>query len=162
MIVHVIRHGAAEASNPGGDPERRLTAEGIERMKHVAKALEKAGAAPKVILTSPLVRARETAEIAAKALECGTEDCAQLAPSHSADDVIEALAGRKESEIALVGHEPQLGNMVGLMVTGIARQVVDMKKAAATRIDFDGPPRRAGGVIVWHLIPAVVEGMKGK
>src|SRR5947209_5472920 len=72
MKVYFLRHGIAVESDEwnGSEFDRPLTGEGCERMQREAKAMAKLDLAPEVIVTSPLVRARQTAEIAAKALKC--------------------------------------------------------------------------------------------
>ena len=165
MIVYVVRHAAAAERGAGKpDAERPLTQEGIARMKAVARGLCKVGIAPAVIYTSPLVRARQTADILAKALGKDWEatDCEALAPGHTALEVIEFLAKEGGDEAAIVGHEPQLGEVVALMVTGRPKETVDMKKASVACVQFDGRPAAGGGVILWHIVPSIIEKLAGK
>jgi phosphohistidine phosphatase len=165
MIVYVIRHAAAaERGALGSDAERPLTKEGVARMKTVAGALCAIGATPSVIYTSPLVRARQTADIFAKALtgDRPIKECEVLRPGHSPAEVVEFLAKECAGDVAVVGHEPQLGDLVALMVTGRTKEVVDMKKASACCVEFDNRPAAGKGHIVWHLVPGIIERLVGQ
>ena len=64
--------------------------------------------------------------------------------------------------MAIVGHEPQLGEVVSLMVVESDEPVVDMKKASVACIDFEGPVVAGQGVVAWHLVPQVVEALYRK
>lgn len=165
MRVYVIRHAAAAQRGAyANDNDRPLTGDGIARMKRVAKGLAALGIKPEPIYTSPLVRAKETAQIVAKALGGGAalEEADVLRPGVGASEVVTFLAKAKGDEAAIVGHEPQLGEVVALMVTGKTAPIVDMKKAAACAVDFEGAPAAGKGVIAWHAVPAVFEGLLGK
>jgi phosphohistidine phosphatase len=165
MILYVVRHAAAaDREAPKTDAERPLTDEGIARMKTVARGLARIGIVPAAIYTSPLLRARQTAAIVAKALGKGAsvKDCDALSPGRDAAEVIEFLRRNPVESAAVVGHEPQLGDLVSLLVAGSAAPVVDMKKAAVSCIEFKGPPAAGKGTILWHLVPAVIEALLGK
>jgi phosphohistidine phosphatase len=133
-------------------------------MKRVARGLCQIGIAPHVVYTSPLVRARETADILAKALGSGAAvcDCDELAPGHSPKDVLDFLRKQDSAEVAVVGHEPQLGDLVALMITGATKAVVDMKKASAACVEFEAKPAAGRGVLAWHVVPEVIEGLEKK
>ena len=160
MTVYVIRHAAAELAHPSGDAARRLTPDGVKRMKKVARALSSIGVRPEIIYTSPLARARETAEIVASALgETDVVECEHLAPGHAPASVIDFLRHAKCRSAAVVGHEPQLGELVALMLCGSSRSVVDMKKASVACVEFDGPVGPSKGLLSWHLVPSIVESL---
>lgn len=115
MIIHVVRHAEAiERSEDIPEEHRFLTRRGRKRFRRVAQALKKAGVAPDVILTSPLIRAVQTADILAEVLQHKKElQVAQLlAPGFGPESLDELLDGYPEAEeIALVGHEPDVGSL---------------------------------------------------
>jgi len=165
MLVYVVRHSTAAAREAfQRDDDRPLTDDGIKKMKMVAKALRATKPGIEVLYTSPLVRARQTADVLVKVLAKGVtrEDCSALAPGHPARDVIRFLAKEKAGTVAVVGHEPQLGQLVSLMVTARTQVVVDMKKAAVSCVEFDGAPAAGEGVLLWHIVPSVVDALKTK
>ncbi len=156
MRLLFLRHGAAEARETwsGPDEGRPLTAEGRRLMAREATTLARLGVVPDVILTSPLVRARETAEIVAAGL--GVTDRLH-------DD--ERLAGGFDTQrlrailhehaglgcIMLVGHEPDFGLTIGALVGGSA---VACKKGGLARVDVDAGSNVAR--LVWLLPPKVL------
>lgn len=159
MRVYVIRHAAAASREEyDSDFDRPLTKKGIATMKLVAARLASAGIRPERIFTSPLIRAVETAEIVAEALEekVPVEECDELATG-SAADVVSLLADTGLDEVAVVGHEPQLGEVVALMVAGNTDEIVDMKKASVACVDFDGSAAAGQGVLAWHVIPKILK-----
>lgn len=160
MLVYVIRHAAAEDRHPGvSDHDRPLTADGVSRMKNVAKALKRLGIAPETIQTSPAARATQTARIVATALGlCGyLKDCDALLPGRDPAKLLEFIASCGAPELAIVGHEPQLGEFVALCVTGRVKCTVDVKKSSVCCIEFDGKPAPGRAVVLWHLVPSLVE-----
>jgi phosphohistidine phosphatase len=115
MIIHIVRHAEAVERTPEIPEEHRfLTPRGRNRFRRIAARLKKSGIDPDVILTSPLIRAVQTAEILAQALKFKGElvVTALLAHGFLPEELNVFLAGfPKAKEIALVGHEPALGNL---------------------------------------------------
>ena len=130
MHLYFLRHGIAEDRQPGcSDAERRLTPEGIEEMERVGEGLRALDLRLDAILTSPLVRARETAEIAAKALHMRDRlhEEPPLASGARFGDLHQALADAPEkARVMLVGHEPDLSGFVEVLTEGRVR----MEKAS--------------------------------
>ena len=106
MRVYLVRHGQAEPGDP--DDLRRLTPHGREQARRLGILLDAEGALPDAIVSSPLLRARETADEMARALGVRAEVDERLAPGASADDVRAAISGRGRT-VVLVGHEPDCG-----------------------------------------------------
>ena len=142
MQLHVLRHAEAEDSSPTGrDADRALTAAGAKRMKAVAKAI--AGLVPRydLVLISPLLRARQTAEPVMAA--CGYKKEATvteaLLPSAAPEEVLEELRGVKAGAVLVVGHQPHMGHLFGTLVSGRSDVEVPMKKAATIIAAADIP-----------------------
>lgn len=115
MQILLVRHAIADAGSPSGaDADRALTADGRLEFERVARALAPLGCTPRLVLHSPLRRARETAEILAQALAAPLEPCPELAEAPSA----ELLAQLHGENVALVGHEPWLSALTAWLVAG--------------------------------------------
>ena len=106
--VYLVRHAKAEAHDRGDDEARRLTPEGRARFTALVQKLRDRLQVARV-LTSPLARARETAEILAGATGAPVEEAPQLASGCSGAKELLAMARRAASGTALVGHNPELG-----------------------------------------------------
>jgi phosphohistidine phosphatase len=143
MKLYLIRHGiAAERGTYANDDERPLTEEGIRKTKQVAKRLYELDIRFDLILTSPLVRARQTAEILQTiGLAKRLEESAHLAPGGSLEAWLEWLeqwrsngGSNNGTQLAIVGHEPDLGEWAERLVWGEARQNLVVKKAGVIGI----------------------------
>jgi phosphohistidine phosphatase len=155
MELYLFRHGIAEDRSPTGrDADRRLTEEGRAKLRRVLERAHVAGVDPSLILSSPLKRALETAEIAAHELGYGGRIVRTdaLTPDSSPTKVwAEIRTHADESAILLAGHEPLFSHTVAWML-GSTQVMVEFKKAALVRIDFEtigAEPR--GGVLQWML-----------
>ena len=124
MKLYVMRHGPAEDHAASGvDADRALTATGRERVRGVAKALVAAGEEPLRIVTSPLVRAVQTAEIVAMVTKLGdrggsVETRPEMAPGGDGASLAYRLAAEGGKRVMLVGHEPDLSGLVAKIVGG--------------------------------------------
>jgi phosphohistidine phosphatase len=150
--LYLIRHGIAEERGDAwpDDAKRPLTDEGIARMRKAARGLAELGTTFDVILTSPLVRAKQTAEIVADTFE--TRPPIIVTEALSPDGAYGALfleleKQARRSRIALVGHEPGIGEL-GARLVG-ARQPFEFKKGAVCRIDVDALPPDGAGTLRW-------------
>lgn len=162
MRVLLLRHGIAEdraAWAAGGHAEaaRPLTEEGRRRTKKIAAALARLEPELALVATSPAARARQTAEILLAALPRGVAlaEQAELAPAGGAGAALKLLqAQRHLAALALVGHEPNLSLLAGLLLAGAERSLLDLKKGGAALFDFPGKVAPGTGVLVWLLTPA--------
>ena len=170
MNLLVIRHAIAEdkelfALTGRSDDLRPLTAEGRSKMRRASKGLRELVSAPGLVATSPLVRARETAEIVAAAFGVTRiETVDALRPESSYDDLVAWLGTRSAEDgqlTALVGHEPHLGGLVTWLMTGSAQSRVELKKGAACLLAFDGAPSRGEGTLRWLATPSVLRSLAG-
>jgi phosphohistidine phosphatase len=126
-VIWLLRHGDAEDSEGKPDAERELTKKGERQARDAGRALKELGVEIDVCLTSPKVRARQTAELACKELGAKVEDDERL--SGGDFDPLELAAGR--GEVMMVGHEPDFSGAVAL-ATGSR---VKMKKGGIAAID---------------------------
>jgi len=156
----VIRHGDAGdrdefAFTGRPDSERPLTREGRVKMRRAAAGLKGIHSDLDLVATSPLVRATQTAEIVADiygGVRLTTVE--QLAPEHAPDDLLPWLRGHEpDTTIAVVGHEPHLGFLVGWLLTGRHESFVELKKGGAVLLEFDDPPAAGGATLLWALPP---------
>jgi phosphohistidine phosphatase len=136
MELYLIRHGiAALREDYAKDEERPLTSKGRQKTSQVAKQLHERGVHFNLILTSPLVRARETAAILQDAgLSSQVEEFSNLAPDGEINAWVSWLEERYQATtanqcLALVGHQPDLGNWAETLVWGNAQEKLVLKKA---------------------------------
>jgi len=155
--VYFLRHGIAADRDEwkGDDFERPLTAEGRERMEREAKALAKLGLEPGVIVTSPLVRAKQTAEILADALKMRKKLVEDERVAQNFDRV--KLAGVLQDhagvdEVVIVGHEPDFSALVGDLVGGAA---IALKKGGLACVELTSASAPAGELL-WLIPPKVL------
>ena len=132
--VYFIRHGiAADRENYATDAERPLTEIGDRKTHKIAQKLKQLGLDFNLILTSPLVRANQTAKILqANKLSSKVEEFSPLAPSGDINlwlKWLEAWPPQANRELALVGHQPDLANWAEILIWGEVRQVLILKKA---------------------------------
>jgi len=156
MMLYILRHATAEeAASSGDDGARKLTERSKEKMRGAASGLRAMGLKFDVILTSPLPRAAETAEIVSAAYENvpPPQVLPALATGVAATDAVNALrAFSKHEDVMIVGHEPQLSAVASILLTG-ASDVVHLKLKTGGCIAIDLPARfeRGGGELRWML-----------
>jgi phosphohistidine phosphatase len=143
MLIVLLRHGIAEEKGTGKpDEERRLTREGNEKMKRVARALAKMFPDADAIYSSPLVRAYETAEWVAKAYDgrLQIDTTPALAPGHDADEFRALLrrAGAKECAY-YTGHEPHLTSLMLALTETQTQSDLSLKKGGCYGLELDDP-----------------------
>jgi phosphohistidine phosphatase len=113
--LFLVRHAEAASGEP--DDLRPLTAAGRETARALGARLAAEGARPDAVLSSPLLRARETAAELCRALGCKSEADERLAPGATADDVRAAVAGRGD-EVVVIGHQPDCGEIAAELSGG--------------------------------------------
>ncbi len=161
MEIFVVRHGIAidrEDPKCPPDPERYLTEEGIEKTKRVAAAVAALGASPDLLLSSPYVRAMQTAEIFASALDYSKQKIRQsdlLLPGAEPSLLFRELAKDKHTSTLFVfGHAPQLDDIIAAAL-GSRHHITSLKKAGVALIELKriSPPN---GQLVWLATPKVL------
>jgi phosphohistidine phosphatase len=115
MRVFLVRHADAAPGEP--DELRRLTPEGRDQARGVGRRLAAQRIRPDAVLTSPLLRARETGEAIAGELECDSEPSDSLAPGATATGLQATIAGRGET-VVVVGHQPDCGQIAAELGDG--------------------------------------------
>ncbi len=162
MKLYLLRHGdAGDAGDPQvKDSERKLTPKGIQRTTQLAEALEQLEVSFDAMLSSPLVRARETAEIIARGLKFGgkVELTDALTPFGSIEDLVHQLTLLRTApkNVLLVGHEPYLSGFISLLCTGGPGLGLEMKKGALCRLEVGVPACEKCATLEWLLPPRVV------
>ena len=166
MEIFLLRHGlAVERGTPGfeDDAARPLTHKGRKQLKRVGLAMAKLDLEFELILTSPFVRARETAELVAAALKARKrlKICDALAADREPVALLRSLQRLKPApkSLLLVGHEPFLSGVVSLLTTGGPDLVLDFPKAGLCKLELD--KLRAGkcGRLAWLLTPLQMKRM---
>lgn len=164
MQLYLIRHAIAVTVSPRvstANGERELTEAGAEKMRMHARALKKMKIKPDVVLTSPLLRAKQTAEIVCEALGCPDriERCDALAPGCEVDAIWEVLRAHQSANcVALVGHNPDLESLTAALIGGPDAGVV-FKKGAICRIDLRQLSPEPSGELIWLLTPKLLRMM---
>jgi len=161
--LYLIRHGIAEDRGEAwpDDTKRPLTEQGIARLKKEARGLARLDVSFDVVLTSPLVRARQTADAVAGTFDprppiVGIES---LSPGGTYQAVLADLEKQtRRSRIALVGHEPGIGELAARM-TG-SRHPLEFKKGAVCRIDFETLPPAGPGALRWFITPKILRTLR--
>lgn len=167
MQLLVVRHALAGeradwAATGRPDEERPVTSRGRSRMKRNAAGIARLFPKLDLIATSPLVRAAQTAEILAHAYpKAATTTVAALASGGSRNEVVSWLASRPRDErISIVGHEPDLGELVAWLVTGRVAPSLPMRKGGACLLEIDGAPGRAAAELKWFATPSLLRAMR--
>ncbi len=157
--LYLIRHGVAAARGEHfpDDTKRPLTHKGIVRLRREARALEALGVSFDQIVTSPLVRTRQTAEILAEAAgpRPPIANAEALAPGGTTAHAIEELGKyARRKRIAIVGHEPNIGELAAKLIG--ARAALEFKKGAICRIDVETLPPARPGHLRWFATPKML------
>ena len=142
FVVHLMRHGVAEDPRLGqSDADRALTPEGIDKLQRAAPSWRRATGKVDRIVSSPLRRAQETARILAVALEhkepVVVNPC--LVPEADPElalELVHELRAAGCRSIALVGHEPHMGCLLGLLLTGSPRVALPFKKGMVAAVEL--------------------------
>jgi phosphohistidine phosphatase len=138
MQLYIVRHGQAVESEAwtGAERDRPLTAEGRDEMRAAARGLRRLGVDVDAVYTSPLGRARATADFMAAALDVSLHELDQLAPGASLDALAHVLSSHPHaSALLVVGHEPDLSTMIGQLIGPHGPAHVEMKKGACCRVN---------------------------
>lgn len=159
MILYVVRHGiAVDRTDPKSPPEaeRPLTAKGVQKTRSAALGLVAFGAKPDVLVTSPFVRAAQTAEIFAEALGFSPDKIRvsdTLKPSANPADTMKELSQMKAKELAIFGHAPHIDLLVAYLA-GARGPFTELKKAGVAC--FEHGNAHGKWMLKWILTPKVL------
>ncbi len=166
MNIFILRHGiAVEPGAPGfeNDSERPLVPKGERRLRAAAAAMKKMELSFDLILSSPFLRAKQTAEIVAGELKLKKkrlEFFDGLVPGGSSKALIQALNELKPApeNVLLVGHEPYLSRLIGLLLTGgTDAAAIEMKKGGLCKLEVENLLAGQCARLAWLLTPAQME-----
>jgi phosphohistidine phosphatase len=161
--IYLMRHGiAADLDAQGGadDAQRPLTPDGRLKLRAVAKGLQRIGVELDWIVSSPLLRAVETADVIAEELPSGAarDTSEALSPGHvSAPKVTTFLAEHPERKrVLLAGHEPSLSQLASELVGAAHTANFAFKKGGCCLIELDRVPAKTPGRLIWWLTPRLL------
>jgi phosphohistidine phosphatase len=163
MDLYLVRHAIADSRDPArwpDDSQRPLTEKGIARFRRAARGLHRLVPTVDVVLSSPLTRAWQTAEILQQ--EAGwpaPERCPELEPGRLPAGALDVLQP-ESSAVALVGHEPLLSRLASLLLSEkeyAAR--IDVKKGAVIRLECVNGPQPGGAVLRWSATPRMLRAL---
>jgi phosphohistidine phosphatase len=161
--LYLVRHAIAAERNGEwrDDTKRPLTERGASRFREGVNGLRKLDVMIDEIFTSPLVRAKQTAELLAAGVEGKppVKILDALSPGHTAAAVLSQLGkAAKRRRIALVGHEPELGELAAHLLG--AGRPLPFKKGGMCRIDLESLTSKRAGSLIWFVTPNVLRQLK--
>ena len=164
--VYLVRHAiAAERGDEWPDDAKRpVTHKGAARMREIVAGLVALEMRVDLVLTSPLVRARQTADMLVDGLGLTPAPLLVIAPALAPEGEIAHVADEigkheKRSGIAVVGHEPGLGELAAWLIG--AATPLPLKKGGVCRIDLSGRPRSGSAQLIWLATPRMLRALGG-
>jgi phosphohistidine phosphatase len=152
MIIYFLRHGDATESPSLHDSDRPLSEFGEHQASSVGHFLSKVDRGIKQILTSPLVRAQQSAEAVQRELgPIPIQPTEHLTSSSDPRNIIRELQKANTGTVLLVGHEPHLSRTISLLISGDARTVVEMRKGSLACVSTPDPLKEGAGILQWLL-----------
>jgi phosphohistidine phosphatase len=165
--LHILRHGVAvERGSPKfeNDSERPLTREGEKQLRKTSRSLKEMKLDFDLILSSPLLRAKQTAEIVAKNLKLKKrlKFSDELKPDGSVKNLFRQLNELKPApdNILLVGHEPYLSRLISLLVSGGESAAIDFKKGGLCKLEVEKLRTGKCATLAWLLTPKQMKLMR--
>lgn len=162
MNIYFLRHASAGShrASPAADEKRPLDPDGIQQCGTVAKALKSIGVEVDLVISSPLTRAAQTAELVAR--EIGYEKKVEFSDSLRPDatyrefqQLLQKFASK--DEIMVVGHNPTLSEFLSLLISeGASHTAVELKKGAVAKVPLDGNSHS----LQWCLTPKAVKAIQ--
>jgi len=160
MKLYLVRHAIAENRSPDHEDDslRPLTEKGKEKMERIASGLKKLGVEPDLIVSSPYVRASQTASILAKALKYKEELIYSdfLVPMGEPDDMIGEINEKYSvDELMLVGHEPSMSMLTSVLLAGDPNISINFKKGGVCYLSVDDLHYNRKAVLEWLITPKI-------
>ncbi len=166
MKLILIRHGAAEDAQEWqaqgkNDELRPLTNAGRKKMRRQARGVARLAPRLELIISSPLLRAKQTAEILHNEFpKARLRESKLLSPGTSPLQMLEVVSAHQpDAVIAVVGHEPNLSLFLGLLISGGLDALLRFKKGAACLVEFTGQPEKGRGRLCWFAAPATLRSL---
>ena len=156
MEIYILRHGiAVERGTPGykKDSDRPLTKEGEVKMRQIAEAMLGMELKFDLILSSPYVRAEQTAQIVANELDEEVTFTDLLVPDGNALELIAEINDEKPQRVLLVGHEPDLSRLISVLVTGGSDAAIELKKGGLCKLTSEKVTFGQCATLNWLLTP---------
>ena len=159
MELILIRHAKAESRDANSwpdDDQRPLTVEGRAEQRAATRTMKKMGIKFDFLVTSPLVRARETADIVAKGYRWteAPQVAEEVGHEYSVGAIVKLLAKfPPNATVALVGHEPDFSDLASAMISKDRDARIAVKKSGVVGIEFDGAAEAGKGTLLYHLKP---------
>jgi phosphohistidine phosphatase len=165
MELLIVRHAIAferDHHRWRDDSARPLSPAGIRRARKAASGLKEFTKAPDRVLTSPLARARQTAQILTDVAGWPQAEAAsELSPGASALEVLSLLGKDRSKLVAVVGHQPGLGHLLTACLIGDGGTLpIEMKKNAVACLLFEGAPRAGRAALEWLATPRMLRGFR--
>jgi phosphohistidine phosphatase len=163
MEIFILRHGIAVARGTPGykkDGDRPLTKEGEERTHQIAEAMLGIGLKFDLILSSPYVRAEQTAQIVAREFDVEVTITKSLVPGANALDLIGEINEAKPDRVLLVGHEPDLSRLISVLVTGSTEAWIELKKGGLCKMTSDKLNFGQSATLNWLLTPKQLRSLR--
>jgi phosphohistidine phosphatase len=165
MDLLIVRHAIAfdrDRHRWHEDADRPLSPAGIRRARKAAAGLKKLTPRPQRLFTSPLVRAKQTAQILTDIAGWPVaEEAAELSPGEPALAVLDLLAQDRSKLTAVVGHQPDLGHLLAACLLGGGGSLpIEMKKNAVACVSFDGKPRAGHAALMWLATPRMLRALR--
>jgi len=165
MTVYLLRHAIAEDRSASGlDRDRALAPEGVERLGNVLRVAAKAGMRPSLVLSSPYVRARQTAEQAHHFLFCKQPVVLSDAftPNGSPRKAWEEIRTfETEEPLLVVSHDPLISGLFSYLL-GVSEFIHSFKKAGLAKLDFTRTGAKPSAEIQWILTPSLAEAIASR
>jgi len=141
----------------GSDAERPLTVEGVAKMQRATRGMRAMELRFDLIISSPFLRAKQTAEIVAGAFDLGKrlEFSPTLAPEGNPKDLMDSLkrCHSKRNSVLLVGHEPYLGRLISLLLSGSTSLPIELRKGGLCKLSVDTLRYGRCAMLEWLLTP---------
>jgi phosphohistidine phosphatase len=165
MDLLIVRHAIAfdrDRNRWRDDAERPLTPAGMRRARKAAAGLKHFARRPDRLLTSPFVRARQTARILTEVAGWpAAEETRYLAPGEPALAILDLLSQGRSKLTAVVGHQPDLGLLLAAcLLGGDGVLPIEMKKNAVACVSFSGRPRAGHAALAWLATPKMLRGLR--
>jgi phosphohistidine phosphatase len=165
MDLLIVRHAIAfdrDRQRWREDAERPLSPAGIRRARKAAAGLKELTKPPGRVLTSPLVRARQTAQILTDIAGWpAAEEAPELSPGEPAMAVLSLLGKDRGKLTAVVGHQPGLGHLLAAcLIGGGGALPIEMKKNAVACVSFEGAPRAGHAALKWLATPRMLRALR--